>query len=79
MDDSKSYHDDNDICDDFDEDDGSDDLRGCEDDNIRSGHEEDNGSDTNGADFSDNWCNGCDWNLTIANLLASIANQKSLV
>ena len=54
MDDSKSYHDDNDICDDFDEDDGSDDLRGCEDDNIRSGHEEDNGSDTNGADFSDN-------------------------
>jgi hypothetical protein len=28
--------------------------------------------------MSDNWCNGCDWNLTIANLLASFANQLCL-
>ena len=76
MDDSNNYDVDNDMYDDLDEDDnGCDDSRGSEDDNISSSYEEDDGSDNNGTDISDNWCNGCDWNLTIANLLASYANQ----
>jgi hypothetical protein len=53
MDDSNSYDEDNNIYADFGEDDGCDDSRGSENDDISSNHKDD-GSDNNGAIMSDN-------------------------